>query len=62
MRLINNNGRNEKETNMEYTVRYSEHDAGAKDGMFIRESRQIAERSARLLKECGYRKVEVKAE
>lgn len=42
-----------------YTVTYSDHDRGANGGSMVRETREIAERSARLMRECGYRTVEI---
>lgn len=42
-----------------WIVRGKEHDCGAKDVEFRRESETVANRSATLLRECGYQKIEV---
>ena len=41
------------------TVVYGNHDQGAKDGSMVREAGESAERTARLMRECGYRDVTI---
>ncbi len=48
-----------KEQKMEYKIEYSNHDKGAQSGSMVRETAQRAERTAKLMKECGYRTVTV---
>jgi hypothetical protein len=43
-----------------WVVEYSDHDAGSAGGHMIRRTRKDAERTARLLKGCGYRKTSVR--
>lgn len=38
-------------------VFYGDHDKGSPDGMMIREGVERAEKTVRILRECGYRKV-----
>lgn len=46
-----------KTTTETWVVEYSEHDCGSRSGHLIRKSEKDAQRTARLLKECGYAKV-----
>ena len=45
-----------------YTVKFSDHDKGAKGGEFTRETKERAEFSKRLMHDCGYRTVTIEAE
>lgn len=49
----------EKSTTETWMVICTNHDYGAQDVSFIRKSKEDAERSARLFRQCGYQ-VEVK--
>ena len=43
----------------QYEIKYADHDMGATGGHMIREGKETAERTARLMRECGSRLVEV---
>ena len=42
-----------------YTVTVSDHDMGAKGHTFKKESREDAEWTANLMRDCGYRAIEI---
>lgn len=44
-----------------FTITYSNHDNWAAGGTMIRETAQQAERTAKLMRECGYKIVTVAA-
>ena len=44
-----------------YVVVYGEHDRAAMGGLMIRDNIDQANRSARLMEECGYQRVEIHA-
>lgn len=43
-----------------WIVEYSNHDVGSSSGHFVRKTQKDAERSAKLMKECGYQTVTVR--
>ena len=47
-------------TTATWIVEYSDHDCGAKGGSMIRKTEKIANRTARLMRECGYQTVTVR--
>jgi len=47
-------------TDQTYFVFYGDHDRGCKPGFMVREGLEIAQRSAKLMGECGYRFVDVR--
>jgi hypothetical protein len=47
-------------TNESYFVFYGDHDQGSKPGFMVREGIETAERTARLMNECGYQFTEVR--
>lgn len=62
MRKTAPNTKGEKMTNSNKTwlVEYSDHDMGCKGGYFLRPSKERADKSARLMKECGYQTTSVR--
>lgn len=44
-----------------FTVTYSNHDNGATSGQMIRDTQAAADRTAQLMRECGYQTVSVTA-
>lgn len=43
-----------------WIVQYMNHDMGSTGGYFVRKSEKEAERSAKLMRECGYQTVTVR--
>ena len=44
-----------------FTITYSNHDNGATSGHMIRDTQAAADRTAKLMRECGYQTVNVAA-
>lgn len=42
-----------------FTITFTNHDNGATGGTMIRETREVAERTANLMRQCGYQTVTV---
>jgi ElaB/YqjD/DUF883 family membrane-anchored ribosome-binding protein len=44
-----------------FTITYSHHDNGATSGQMIRDTQAAADRTAKLMRECGYQTVTITA-
>lgn len=42
-----------------FKITYSNHDSGSSNGSMVRETKELADRTAKLMKECGYKTVTV---
>lgn len=42
-----------------FTITFANHDSGATGGQMVRDTRAAADRTAQLMRDCGYQTVEI---